>query len=229
MVKFKIAMRIAMCLLLCAANKAHADLLGDMVGDKASDNRDTRADALFNTSNNPPDYDDAIHKEDLLDMRRLKNQQKQDAQKQSQDSGGLYDRFDGSEFKKQSYIDSDFRRNPFRDLYKSNLTPPDQSDLRRRSDSKRDDDDKENDADDVEKTRKHLADRLRKKDMARDLRDWREVTKPIPYLLHDWVPASPDPIHNGGFVKMPDNGSPVPYRLNGHMDPERNLPWAKGD
>ena len=41
----------------------------------------------------------------------------------------------------------------------------------------------------------------------------------------DWVPDKLDPIDNGGFAVSPDNGSPVPYRLNGHVDLQRVRPW----
>lgn len=44
-------------------------------------------------------------------------------------------------------------------------------------------------------------------------------------LPGDWVPDKLDPIDNGGFAVSPDNGSPVPYRLNGHVDLQRVLPW----
>jgi hypothetical protein len=43
--------------------------------------------------------------------------------------------------------------------------------------------------------------------------------------LDDWVPSKPDPVDNGGFSIYPDNGSPVPYKLNGHIDIQRKLPW----
>ena len=44
-------------------------------------------------------------------------------------------------------------------------------------------------------------------------------------LAGDWVPDKPDKEANGGFGKEPDNGRPVPYRLNGHVKIERGLPW----
>ena len=46
---------------------------------------------------------------------------------------------------------------------------------------------------------------------------------------NNWVPDKLDPLDNGGFVSSPDNGSPVPYRLNGHVDLERELPWLHDD
>lgn len=54
-----------------------------------------------------------------------------------------------------------------------------------------------------------------------------ELTRPIPGMLHDWVPDRVNRLQNGAFVKEPDNGFPVPYRLNGHLDIQRKLPWEK--
>ncbi|MFA6208321.1 MAG: hypothetical protein WC714_02750 [Candidatus Obscuribacterales bacterium] len=45
----------------------------------------------------------------------------------------------------------------------------------------------------------------------------------------DWVPDKLDPINNGGFTIAPDNGSPVPYKLNGHVDIQRGRPWNDND
>jgi len=43
--------------------------------------------------------------------------------------------------------------------------------------------------------------------------------------LGDWVPSKPDPLQNGGFGISIGNGRPVPYKLNGHINIERKLPW----
>ncbi|MCA9801387.1 MAG: hypothetical protein KC777_05345 [Cyanobacteria bacterium HKST-UBA02] len=56
---------------------------------------------------------------------------------------------------------------------------------------------------------------------------FKDLTKPIPGMLHDWVPDHVNRLQNGAFVKEPDNGFPVPYRLNGHLDIQRKLPWEK--
>ena len=48
---------------------------------------------------------------------------------------------------------------------------------------------------------------------------------PIENDLLDWVPNDADRLHNGGFGKAPDNGAPVPYKLNGHVGIERGYPW----
>ncbi|MBS1998698.1 MAG: hypothetical protein JSS86_20380 [Cyanobacteria bacterium SZAS LIN-2] len=52
---------------------------------------------------------------------------------------------------------------------------------------------------------------------------------PVPPGPNNWVPDKLDPIDNGGFECSPDNGSPVPYRLNGHVDIERGRPWKDSD
>ena len=52
-----------------------------------------------------------------------------------------------------------------------------------------------------------------------------ERTGPVHELAGDWVPDKIDPTTNGGFGVSPENGAPVPYRLNGHVDIERGKPW----
>jgi len=52
----------------------------------------------------------------------------------------------------------------------------------------------------------------------------KEKLPPVVDLPSDWVPDAVDLTSNGGFTIMPDNGSPVPYRLNGHIDIERGRP-----
>lgn len=48
-------------------------------------------------------------------------------------------------------------------------------------------------------------------------------------ITGDWVPDKLDPLSNGGFTIAPDNGSPVPYKLNGHVDIQRGRPWNDND
>jgi hypothetical protein len=43
-------------------------------------------------------------------------------------------------------------------------------------------------------------------------------------IAGDWVPNKIDPTSNGGFSIEPFNGTPVPYELNGHVDPNRGSP-----
>ncbi len=47
---------------------------------------------------------------------------------------------------------------------------------------------------------------------------------PVTDLPGDWVPDRIKLTNNGGFSIEPDNGSPVPYRLNGHVDIQRGRP-----
>jgi hypothetical protein len=51
-----------------------------------------------------------------------------------------------------------------------------------------------------------------------------EEFTPIHELTGDWVPGKIDLTSNGGFSIEPFNGSPVPYDLNGHVDPQRGKP-----
>lgn len=60
-----------------------------------------------------------------------------------------------------------------------------------------------------------------------DERVFLDLIKPVPGMLQDWVPDRVNRLHNGAFEKEPDNGFPVPYRLNGHLDIERKRPWAE--
>lgn len=51
-----------------------------------------------------------------------------------------------------------------------------------------------------------------------------ESIGPVEDLPGDWVPNKIDLASNGGFGTIPDNGSPVPYTLNGHIEIERGRP-----
>jgi hypothetical protein len=68
-------------------------------------------------------------------------------------------------------------------------------------------------------------------DLRRHIPDDREFqidkVQPVANNLLDWVPGDFDPLNNGGFTLAPFNGSPVPYRLNGHLNAERGYPWQK--
>ncbi|MBX9666168.1 MAG: hypothetical protein K2X93_01060 [Candidatus Obscuribacterales bacterium] len=69
-----------------------------------------------------------------------------------------------------------------------------------------------------------------RKRMIRDeKRTYKSLTKPNEDALHDWVPSSVDPIQNGGFSTAEDNGSPVPYKLNGWINLDKGFPWGEGD
>jgi hypothetical protein len=50
---------------------------------------------------------------------------------------------------------------------------------------------------------------------------------PTRELTGDWVPDKIDLTSAGAFSIAPFNGSPVPYTLNGHVDPQRGKPWEE--
>ncbi|CAN5507955.1 hypothetical protein BH11CYA1_BH11CYA1_14280 [soil metagenome] len=60
-------------------------------------------------------------------------------------------------------------------------------------------------------------------------RERAKLPGPIIEVTGDWVPDKLDPINNGGFTIAPDNGSPVPFKLNGHVDIQRGRPWNDND
>lgn len=73
-----------------------------------------------------------------------------------------------------------------------------------------------------------LVKELRKKVRNEDRKTFKNLTRQIPDILLDWVPAKPDGTTNGGFGREDDNGFPVPYKLNGWIEIERKLPWEEG-
>ena len=52
-----------------------------------------------------------------------------------------------------------------------------------------------------------------------------------PYVVpgSDWGPSTLDPRQNGGFSHAHDNGSPVPFRLNGHVNLQAKPAWEQAD
>lgn len=127
------------------------------------------------------------------------------------------------------FIDTDFRKPSFRDLL--DIEPKDDRDEADDKDDKKDKDKKDKfkdlsgfgERDDLSDVfDEHCEKRKIDKD---DRNTLKELTRPIPGMLHDWVPSGADRLLNGGFTNSPDNGFPVPYRLNGHLDIERKLPW----
>ena len=66
-----------------------------------------------------------------------------------------------------------------------------------------------------------------KKDYAKDAKkDDERIRLDTPQPIPDWVPAPADHSDNGGFTTGPDNGSPVPYKLNGWITIDRGFPWG---
>lgn len=153
------------------------------------------------------------------DVRRKLDDKEEEKELKARQMRSLYDKFDGSEFQKKTFIDTDFRKQSFVDLSARKKTDgrPDDDGVRTKDLFSVDDDKRE---DDYYARRKARRD-LREKE--RDIKMWRHLMRPIPVL--DWVPSAPDPIHMGAFEREPDNGTPVPYHLNGHPNFERGLPW----
>lgn len=125
----------------------------------------------------------------------------------------------------ENFMDTDFGRKDFDDL--SALGDSKRILIGKRNWLKSADKDKKDDPDAKEKD--HYLDDLvdqynkdRKKD---DMFEYKKIRKEIHDALHDWVPSDPDPGDNGGFSIGADNGSPVPYKLNGWITIERGLPW----
>lgn len=67
--------------------------------------------------------------------------------------------------------------------------------------------------------------RERRKEFLTDEELMRELSRLPEAAPDDWVPDKADPVNNGGFSIAPDNGSPVPYKLNGWIDFQRKFPW----
>ncbi|HEY9720095.1 MAG TPA: hypothetical protein V6C69_21625 [Trichormus sp.] len=60
-------------------------------------------------------------------------------------------------------------------------------------------------------------------------KEFAQTFAPIHELTGDWVPDQINLPSNGGFGIAPFSGSPVPYTLNGHVDPNRGKPWEEHD
>ena len=134
------------------------------------------------------------------------------------------DRYDGSEFNASSFEDTNFRKTDYRDLRSTN---PAAAQLV-----------KEN-GESLTKDGNRLMHRHRESNGVLEAGNSadkgpiknpdghvidNERTGPVRDLPGDWVPNKLDPISNGGFEVAPENGAPVPYRLNGHVDIQRGRP-----
>ncbi len=125
--------------------------------------------------------------------------------------------YDGSEYNASTFIDTDFSKHSFQDLFAPDDHKQDEMDSPFK---KAELDDKNKDDDPLSE-----IDRLRKKNRIWDKDNYLRLVKPVYYQPGDWVPSGLDSTWNGGFTTPPDNGSPVPYRLNGHVNEQRKLPW----
>jgi len=128
--------------------------------------------------------------------------------------------FDGSEFKLSPFTEENFTKPAFSELFQPPVT--------RNSDHPFD---KKIDFTDGDTDKRDLADidLAKKKRAEKDKLEFTDLIRPLYFLPGDWNPSSLDPVWNGGFSTPPDNGSPVPYRLDGHVDLQRPLPWGYGD
>jgi len=145
----------------------------------------------------------------------------------------------GSQFDVSTYQDTDFSRHSFIDLLIQNRPDPRNKPLTADDDSagdelfKKDGHRPDTAGDDSDDPTADKSDRDRKKDEHDKKRHFDEMSQvykdPVPPGPNNWVPDKLDPLNNGGFEVSPDNGSPVPYRLNGHVDLERGRPWKDSD
>jgi hypothetical protein len=129
-------------------------------------------------------------------------------------------RFNGSEFNASSFRDESLEKHSFRDL-----------------------DDRTARASQSKQSEVHLGAAAKKKDKSveasgGELREssvkavglkgrFAESLQPHHEITGDWAPDKIDLTSNGGFSVEPFNGTPVPYTLNGHVDPNRGRPWEE--
>ena len=132
-------------------------------------------------------------------------------------------RYDGSEFNASSFNDDNFGKTDYKELKSGNsavsellrenmASPKDSTKLMRKHSEK----------DGITEAGKK-EDKSQGKSVSNRIMS-EERTGPVRDLPGDWVPDKIDLTSNGGFGIAPDNGSPVPYRLNGHVDIQRGRP-----
>jgi len=131
-------------------------------------------------------------------------------------------RYDGSEFNASSFDDTSFRKTDYKELrstnpaaaqlVRENIEPKEGSRLLQKHPENRGVSDAGSSAD--KGPIKNPSGRVISEERSAPVRD----------LPGDWAPNKLDPTCNGGFEVAPDNGSPVPYRLNGHVDIQRGRP-----
>ena len=130
--------------------------------------------------------------------------------------------FTGATFDPSTFIDTDFSRQSFMDSLKMKPPPDNNSKplltahVATTNDGGGSASEKPVDESDMQKALNVDAD------------TWKELMTPIRSLFGDWVPSPPDPTAMGSFGLSQGNGRPVPYRLNGHVDMERGVPWEPG-
>jgi hypothetical protein len=170
---------------------------------------------------------------DLLERERDRAAEKADSSDKSDPADMLQhssEKFDGSEFKAHSFIDTNFEKQSYRNLFSADeMTDKSTKDDDEMATGTQDDRDKDKDklkpdARDRAKDRDDHDDDAKKLAHGKISNTLGELPGPVHELAGDWVPDKIDLTDNGGFELSPDNGSPVPYRLNGFPDLERNRP-----
>lgn len=125
------------------------------------------------------------------------------------------DDFSGAQFRSPDFAGADFHKSSFTDL-----------DLAMRKFEERDaDSDKLYTLDELDMPKKRMEDAKERAAKLFDDVSRRERVMPGA----DWAPSKLDPIQNGGFTTADDNGAPVPYKLNGHVDMQRKPAWEAAD
>lgn len=206
---------------LCPPEAAFADRVQLRDDLELKDQLGVRPEAL---RKNPFDDDSKDKKKDFFYRKPG------DDKRQNFNSG----QFDGSEYGPEDFQDTDFSKETYMDLLIG--SKPKAQDDKDKDDKDKDDKDK----DDKKKKLDRLTifgdatgDDYRDESDDRDARARRKDKEEEKYLKkdppqvkpNDWVPDALDPLDQGGFESSPDNGSPVPYKLNGHVDIQRGRPW----
>ena len=114
--------------------------------------------------------------------------------------------YGGELFQPSDFVDTKFTKETFRDILETARSAVDRGVAPQGSDKR-----------DLAKEDLSLVDFTRRPLLDDSEETWAELTAPMPNLLTDWVPSPVDPLDNGGFSIADDNGSPVPYHLNGHV------------
>jgi hypothetical protein len=129
------------------------------------------------------------------------------------------DRFDGSEFNAPTFKDHNLDKESYKDLRlagesggtanKENIFSREEGSPKRKKHEEKDIAAAgENDSNGSGKKKLEVLEKL----------------PPISDLPSEWVPSGIDLTSNGGFSIAPNNGAPVPYRLNGHVEIQRGSP-----
>lgn len=125
----------------------------------------------------------------------------------------LDDDFDASKFKSPSFAGTNFEKNSFDDM-----------DQAMRKIEDRDTPAALYLVDETDMPRRELEEHKVQEEKLQERLSHREHE-----MAGDWLPSPLDPIVNGGFAIEEDNGAPVPYKLNGHVDLQRKPAWLSAD